>query len=171
MIYLWATLLVVVNLVWLLLVLFLLPGNWLMVATTALVAWWQWEARMFSVPVLVVIVVVATSGEVVEFFAGMAGSKRAGGSRWGSAGALLGAILGALLGTALIPIPILGSLLGLGGGACLGACGLELLGGKKMDKAARIGAAAGVGQFLGTVCKFLLGVVIWIIVAVAAYWP
>ena len=42
MVYIWATSLVVINAVWLALVLVGLPGNWLMVATTALVAWWQW---------------------------------------------------------------------------------------------------------------------------------
>jgi len=161
----------VVNLAWLLLVLVMLPGNWLMVVTTGLVAWWQWDRGMFGVPVLVAIVALAAAGEVVELLSGMAGSKRAGGSRWGSVGALLGAIVGALVGTAAIPIPVLGSLIGLGAGAGLGAWGLELLGGKKMDAAAKVGAGAGVGQLVGTTGKFLLGVLIWILVAVAAYWP
>jgi len=170
-IYLWATLLVLVNLVWLALVLVLLPGNWLMVATTSLVAWWQWDQQMIGVPVLVAIAVLAVVGEVVEFFSGMAGSKRAGGSRWAAVGALAGAIVGAVVGTVVIPIPVIGSLLGVCGGAALGAFGVELLRGRERSVAMRIGAGAGVGQLLGTTSKFLFGMVIWVIVATAAYWP
>jgi len=171
MLYLWAVLLTVVNFVWLLLVLVLMPGTWLMVVTTCLVAWWQWEKGMFSIPTLVVIVVLAAAGEVVEFFSGQMGSKKAGGTRWGCAGALLGAFVGTLVGTVVIPVPIVGSLVGLGGGACLGAWGLEMLGGRPVKEAAKVGAGAGVGQLLGTVSKFGIGLAIWIVVTVAAFWP
>lgn len=171
MLYVWAALLAVVNLVWLALVLFLLPGNWLMVLTTLLVAWWQWGHHMFSIPTLAAIVLLAATGDVVELLSGQVGSRRAGGSRWGCAGAFLGAVVGAPIGTILIPIPILGTLIGLGGGACLGAWLLELLGGKEMKRAAIVGAGAGVGQMLGTSTKFAIGIAIWTIVAVAAFWP
>jgi hypothetical protein len=51
----WATWLVILNGFWLLLGLPMLPGNWLMVATTAAVAWWQWEKGMFNACTLVAI--------------------------------------------------------------------------------------------------------------------
>lgn len=176
-IYLWATLLTLVNLVWLCLNLLTLPGNWLMVATTMLLAWWQWDAakaagdQMFSIPTLVAIVALAALGEVVEFFAGVAGARKAGSTRWGSAGALLGGIVGAVAGTFVIPVPVLGSLIGACAGACLGAWGMELLGGREMRPSIRAGIGGGVGRLGGTVLKSFLGVLIWIIVAVAAFWP
>ena len=48
MIYLWASLLVVWNAVGVFLTLLSLPGTWLMVLATVLLAWWQWDVRMFS---------------------------------------------------------------------------------------------------------------------------
>ena len=53
MVYLWATILVVANAVWLFLNLLGLPGNWLMVASTALVAWLYWDQRMIGRNVLI----------------------------------------------------------------------------------------------------------------------
>lgn len=171
MIYLWATLLVILNLAWLSLVLFQFPGNWLMVATTSLVAWWHWDAGMIGWPTLVVILVLAAVGEVLEFVSGMRGAKKAGGNWVTSIGVLFGAILGALLGTALIPVPIIGSLAGVAGGACLGAWLVELARGKEHDHALRVGVGAGVGQLVGTLSKLACGICIWTLVAIAAFWP
>jgi len=49
MFYFWMTLLLLLNTVWLILVPFALPGNWLIVITTSLFAWWQWENGVFSI--------------------------------------------------------------------------------------------------------------------------
>lgn len=171
MVYLWATLLVAVNLCWLALVVMQLPGNWLMVLTTLLVAWWQWDQAMFTVAPLAAIVALAVVGEVLELLAGMAGAKRAGGGGWTSVAVLVGAIAGAIAGTFLIPIPVVGSLVGACGGACAGAWGFELLGGRGHEAAARIGVGAGVGQLMGSLSKLACGVAIWVTIAVAAYWP
>jgi hypothetical protein len=60
-----AIILILMNSAWLVLAALGLPGTWLMVITTALVAWWQWPAAgstgspMFGVGVLAAIVVVA----------------------------------------------------------------------------------------------------------------
>jgi hypothetical protein len=43
MLYVESSILVLLNLVWLILVLFGLPGNWLMVLSTSLFAWWTSE--------------------------------------------------------------------------------------------------------------------------------
>ena len=171
MIYFWATLLVLLNLVWLALNLLGLPGNWLIVASTVAVAVVYWDAGMFSIWTLLAIFVLGVVGELVELLAGMMGSKTGGASRRGVWGALLGGVLGAILGTFLIPIPALGSLIGACGGACLGAWGMELAGGREMGPATKSAVGAGVGRFLGTLGKILIGVVMWLIVAVAAFWP
>ena len=177
MIYLWAALLTLVNLVWLVTVVFGLPGTWLMVVSTALVAWWQWgdpeagEPGMFSLATLIAIVALAAVAEIAEFLTGVIGSQQAGGTRWGSIGAIGGGILGAIIATPLIPVPILGSLIGACAGAAVGAGALELISGRKVTESARSGVGAGVGALVGRIVKVAAGVVIWLVVTVAAFWP
>ena len=177
MTYVLAVLLTLLNALWLFLVVLGLPGTWLMVAGTLLIAWWRWYAvagqPMFGTPVLIAICALAVLGEVVEFYAGVVGARKAGGTRRGALGALLGALVGGVAGTILIPIPIpgLGSLLGACGGAAVGAWGLELHSGREMRASVKSGVGAGAGRFAGTVGKLIIGVVIWVIVAVAAFWP
>lgn len=172
--YLLAAGLVLLNLFWLLLVVLGLPGNWLIVASTVAVAWWQsyrGADPLCGVPVLIAISGLALAAEIVEFVAGMLGAKAAGGTQRGAAGALLGALLGAVLGTLLIPLPVLGTLIGTCGGAAFGAWGFELSGGRAMGPALRSGVGAGVGRLTGTLAKLVIGAAICIIVAVAAFWP
>ena len=171
MVYLWAILLILLNTIWLALVLFALPGNWLMVITTSLFAWWHWEEGIFSLYTLIVITILALLGELLEFFGGVTGARKAGAGFRGSLGAILGAIIGAVLGTFFIPIPFLGTLLGCCIGAGLGAWGLELSRGRPIRNLWRISFGAGLGQFLGVVSKIVIGGLIWLIVAVAAFWP
>jgi len=170
MIYLVAGVLVIVNGVWLILTLLMLPGNWLMVGTAGLVAWWYRDAEMISLPVLIVAGALAVAGEVVEFAASGIAARKTGASRWGGFGSLLGAVVGLVIGTAAIPIPILGSLLGACGGAILGALALEIATGRKMHRAIKPSLAAGAGRLAGTIIKFAIGLVIWTTIAVAAFW-
>lgn len=172
-----AILLTLLNALWLALVVFGLPGNWLMVATTAALAWWQWDEakpasdQMFSVTMLIILAALAAAGEIAELLAGLVGSKTAGGTKWGAAGALAGTIIGAIAGTVMIPIPVLGSILGACGGAALGAALLEIKGGMHLEGALRSGAGAGAGRLVGTLAKLACGVAIWLLSAVAAFWP
>jgi len=171
MIYLWAILLVLLNTLWLGCSLFYLPGNWLIVITTVFFAWWQAERDMFSIAVLVVIVLLAVLGEIIEFTAGFLGVKTAGGSRRASIAAVVGAITGAILATFLIPLPIIGTLLGACGGACIGAGLVELGSGRERKASVVSGISAGLAQFLGLNLKILIGVIIYLIVALAAFIP
>lgn len=169
--YLWSIVLILLNTIWLVLVVFGLPGNWLIVISTALFAWWRWEEGVFSIYTLIFITGLAILGELVEFLGGMGGAKKAGAGFRGSVGALIGAITGAVIGTFLIPVLLLGTLIGACIGAGIGAWGLELSGGRKMQDSVRYGMGAGLGEFLGITSKFIIGVLIWLIVAVAAFWP
>ena len=171
MLYLWAILLILLNAIWLALVPFALPGNWLIVITTSLFAWWRWEDGIFSIYTLLAITVLALLGELFEFFGGMGGAKKAGARFRGSLGALIGAISGAVLGTFLIPVPFLGTVLGSCVGAGLGTWLFELSSGRQIQGSFRLGFGAGLGQFLGTTSKFAIGVLIWFIVAIAAFCP
>lgn len=174
MTYLWATLLTLLNAAWLLALLVGLPGTWLMVLTTGLLAWWQWDAPggpMFSAAVLVAVLVLAIVGEVIEFAAGLVGARRAGGTRWGAVGALAGTLAGGLVGTLLIPVPLIGSLIGACLGAALGASGLELYTGRALRPALNSGMGAGLGRLGGTLGKLGVGLVMWLVITVAAFWP
>jgi uncharacterized protein YqgC (DUF456 family) len=172
--YLIATSLVLLNAVWLILVILGLPGTWLMVVSTVLVAWWRWDATpapMFTLGPLIVIAVLALIGELLEFGAGVVGTKVAGGSKRSAVGALVGTLVGGIIGTFAIPVPLLGSLIGACLGAALGAWGVELVGGRPMRESLKSGAGAGVGRLAGTLVKLVAGALIWLVVAVAAFWP
>lgn len=170
-IYLYAIVLVVLNTVSLASVLVGLPGNWFMVLFTWLLAWWQWDKHLFGLPVLIAIIVLAGFGEVMEFLAGAMAVKKVGGSKRGAFGAVVGALVFGIVGTVVIPIPVVGSLIGACVGAFVGAWGLELSAGKTMDDSIRSGVGAGIGRFLGLNIKLLAGITIWLITAVAAFWP
>lgn len=173
MIWLLAALLAVVNLGWLLLTAIGLPGTWLMVLTAVVVALFQRgsDEIMFGKAVLIAVVALAVLGEIIEFAAGLAGSKRAGGTRWGAIGALGGTVIGGIVGTVTIPLPLLGSLLGACIGAALGAVAMELYGGGQLKAAVRSGVGAGIGRFWGTVAKISVGAAMWLILTIAAFWP
>ena len=171
MLYLWSTILVLLNAFCLLMVLFSMPGNWLIITLTCLFAWWRWDDGVFSVYTLVAIAILAVLGELIEFLGGAGTAKKAGATWRGSVGALIGAITGALIGTFVIPVPVLGTLIGACIGAGLGTWALELSTGRDTVQSARYGVAAGIGQFLGITGKFVIGIVIWLIVTVAAFWP
>jgi uncharacterized protein YqgC (DUF456 family) len=169
MVYLWSVFLVVLNTAWLCLNAFGLPGNWLMLISTCAFAWWRRSEGVFSIYTLIVIAMLAVAGELVEFFAGMSGARRAGASWRGSVGALMGAVVGAVVGT--LVTPVIGTVFGACVGAGVGAWGLELTAGKRMKESVRYGLGAGVGELVGITSKLALGALIWLIVAVGAFWP
>ncbi len=164
-------LLLLVNMVWLILVPFGLPGNWLMVITTALFAWWQRANNVFSPWTLAAMGLLAVTGEVVEFLAAAGGAKKAGAGTSASAAAILGAIVGAVFGTFFIPVPVVGTILGGGIGAGLAAWAVEIARGRKAEQAAQAGVGAGLGRLAGSAAKVAIGVAIWATAAVAAFWP
>ena len=169
MLYAWLVCLVVLNGFWWALTFYALPGNWLIVISTCFFAWWQWDKGLFSLPTLVIITILAVLGEIIEFLSGMGGAKKAGAGKRGALGAILGAVAGAILGTVLLPIPFLGTLIGACAGAAAGTILLEMKGGKKIEDTVRLGLGAGLGVLYGTGSKLLIGIIICIIVAVAAF--
>jgi uncharacterized protein YqgC (DUF456 family) len=119
----------------------------------------------------VVIAGLAAFGEVLELVSGIAGARRAGGSKWGAWGALAGGILGAAFGTVLVPVPVLGSVIGMCLGAFAGAASAEWLSGRALGQSLRSGQGAAVGKLFGILGKLAVGLAIWLIAAAAAFWP
>lgn len=143
-----------------------LPGTWLLLLLAG-VAEWVTEPRLFDTVTLVSVLVLAVAGEVWEAMASSVRARRAGAGRRGSIGALVGGIGGALLGTMLIPVPLVGTLVGGGVGAFAGSAGLERSGGTSAESAWRIGRAAAAGHLVGLLGKLLAGVTayLWLVVA------
>jgi uncharacterized protein len=166
---LYAILLLVVNAVGVLLVAMSLPGTWVIVLATAAAVWLGGEGGMLGTPALLTTLGLAVFAELVELAAGAVGARRAGGSSWGSGGAILGGIAGGLLGSVFIPILIVGSILGAAIGALCGAVVAERLAGRPLEEAVRSGKGAFVGKLLGTVSKVAIAVVMWIVVAFACF--
>ncbi len=171
MLHIMLIILVLANACFLLLTLFALPGNWLIVITTAIFAYWRADDQPFSVYTIAAIVILAFIGELFEFFAGIGGAKKAGATSKGALGALLGAIIGAIVATPAIPIPILGTLIGACIGAGIGTWALEIHAGKKPHLATRSGVGASIPVLTGTTTKLIIGIIIWLIIAIAAFYP
>jgi len=174
-----ALLLIVVLLACLALTMFGLPGNWLIVAATAVYACLtpaQSPAAIGWKPIAILLVLAAL-GEVIELLAATMGTAKAGGSRRGAVLALAGSIVGTVLGIFVgipIPIPLVGpilaALLFAGLGALAGAMLGELWAGKDLDASWRIGKAAFRGRLAGTLGKMLLGAVMVAVVVIALVW-
>ena len=146
-----------------------MPGNWLVVVLGALCLWLRPVDHLSHVawPPLIVMVAMALLGEILEFVAGALGASQKGGSKRGTALAIVGSIGGAIAGLffgAAIPIPIVGSLIGslvLGAiGAFGGAIAGERWAGKDWDASIEVGSAAFWGRLLGTVAKAVCGTVV-----------
>ena len=171
MVFLWATLLVLAAALFWTPNLFGLPGNWLMIAAAILYAFLEVGAGSrfeISWVLVIILVVLATLGEVVEFAAGAVGASHAGGSKRGAMLALLGSMVGGLVGVLVgVPVPILGPVIGAllfaGFGALVGAVLGEQWKGRDLDTSVRIGRAAFWGRLAGTMGKIIVGAVMMIV--------
>lgn len=132
-----------------------LPGLWLMVAAHAAYGWatgWSVHVGWTS---LTIVIVLALLAEGLEFLAGAAGSKAAGGSKRGMAGAIIGGIIGGIVGSPILPI--IGTIIGAVIGAGLGAFLVEMGIGRTHAESMQIGFGAAKGRFWGIVGKSLFG--------------
>jgi uncharacterized protein YqgC (DUF456 family) len=161
---------VIVNAAGVVLTLLQLPGNWLIVLTTALVAWWGWdplpEARLVGWTVLAILLGLAVAAEVAELALGAMGAKKAGGSRRGALLAIVGGFVGAVVGSFAIPILIVGTVVGAALGSAAGALVGDRAAGREWGQAARAARGAAVGRVSATVVKALVGVLLWCVALV-----
>lgn len=139
-----------------------LPGNWLILIITFLFSMHFPATSSLSIGwgVLSMMAVLATLGEILEFFLGAA-SLAKGGSKRGAFWALIGSIIGSVGGGAVLSIvPVLGTAVGLVLGAALGAMAGAVLGerslGKDSEESMRLGKVAFWGRLLGSVSKIVI---------------
>lgn len=154
-----------------------LPGAWVMLGIAALIEWLdrfylpEGDRQTFSWWVLGVCLGLATFGEILEFFAGVIGTKQGGGTKRGMWGALIGGILGAF---ALTPflwfVPVVGSLVGAILGTFIGAIVGELSAqGATISGSIKPATGATIARILATVAKVGVAVVMWIALSVSAF--
>jgi len=164
-------LLLAVNAAGVVLVVLQMPGTWLMVAATAVVSWWTWDSGGPTIGVWTVLVMLglALFGEAVETFSGAAAAHRAGGSKRGIVIATIAAVAGAIVGS--MAWPLVGTILGACVGAALGAMLGDRWAGRSWREATDAARGAALGRFWGTLGKIVVAAVMWIVAAVAVFWP
>jgi uncharacterized protein YqgC (DUF456 family) len=144
-----------------------LPGLWLIVAAAVAYAWATAFAHL-GLWGLITLVGLALLAELVEFLAGSAGAKAAGGSKRGMAGAVVGGLVGGILGTPFIPIPVLGTIIGAVAGSFAGAALVEYAIGRTAGHSFRVGVGAAKGRFWGIVSKSAIGLAMTAVVILFA---
>ncbi|HYG75390.1 MAG TPA: DUF456 domain-containing protein [Planctomycetota bacterium] len=136
-----------------------LPGTFLQIAATlalaaatggALMAW-HW---------VILFLVLALMGEGIEFLSGQWGARKFGGSKQAAWGAIIGGLCGALFGGALIPIPIVGSLIASFIGTFSGAIIGQMREENSKAPNLRVGMGAVIGRAIGVGVKMFIALVI-----------
>jgi uncharacterized protein YqgC (DUF456 family) len=145
-----------------------LPGLWLIVASLGVYELLT-DHEYASWRTLLAMLIAAAIAEYLEFTSSGRSARRAGASRRGIWGGILGSIIGGIALTGLIPIPILGTVVGLLVGAFAGALIGEFAGGTQIGKSLEIGASAAKGRAIGLGIKFVFGLGMFLTVAIAAF--
>jgi uncharacterized protein YqgC (DUF456 family) len=124
-----------------------------------------------GVPWLIVFLVLAILGEVIESVLGSVVAQKFGARKWGMLGAFVGGIAGGIYGTPIMPV--VGTLIGSILGAFAGAFVLEFIARSRQTDAAGGGLRAGYGAFIGRLSagaiKFAIGVAITITVLIRVF--
>ena len=141
-----------------------LPGIWLMLVAGV------GHRLLVSPPTigwgtLAVLALIALGAEWLEFSIAGKYTRKYGGSKRASWGAILGGLAGAFVG---LPVPVVGSVVGAFAGAFAGALIAEYSVEKNHDKATRAATGALVGRAVATALKSVAGCVIggWLLAAV-----
>jgi len=141
-----------------------LPGLWVMVAAVAAYGWLT-AFNGVGLVTIIVVLVLAIIGEVIEAWLGFGLARRYGGSKRAGWGALLGGLVGAIVG---VPVPIIGSVIGAFLGSFAGAVIFEYTKTAAAGTAVRAGWGALLGRAAATAAKIAVGVVIAVVALFAA---
>ena len=158
-------LLIAVFVVGLLLIPLGLPGLWLIVLAIIGYAVLTGPQRI-STATIIVVLILASLGELIEAWAGFSLARRFGGSRRAAWGALVGGIIGAIVG---VPVPLIGSVIGGFAGAFVGATLVQYAEVREARAAVGAGWGALMGRAAAAAVKTALGIVIAVIGLFAAF--
>lgn len=140
-----------------------LSGTWVLVAAAGL-AWWLSPDGFPGLWGVLSFVILSAGAEVVEALAGAWGVKRRGGSTAAAWAAMGGGIAGMILGAA-IPIPVVGSIVGMFAGSFGCAFWVEQRRLQRNDKAAHIAMGTVVAKIIVMMVKGFatLGMAVYLI--------
>ena len=142
-----------------------LPGTWLILITSVLYSWLT-GFSVITYQMLLGLLVLAVAAEVLEFWSGLWGARRYGGSKKAMLGTLIGGLAGAIILT-----PMLfgfGALVGAFFGAFAGGFVVTYLEQRKMNEAMRVGWGGLLGRvfamvFKGAAVVTMIGLDLWAI--------
>lgn len=173
MVYVWISIFIVLLFVCWFLNLVSGPGNWLIAALGGLWAWLGPLEFSYQWPIVLAVVLLALIGEALEFGASILGAKKLGGSKLGAGLSLVCSIIGGLSGVALLPIPVIGLVVGpilfACVGALVGAAIGEKISGKPIKESMKIGGAAAAGRLVGTLGKLAMGSAMIVVILIAMF--
>jgi len=146
-------------------VVFGFPGTWLILATSVLYSWLT-DFSVITYQMLLGLLVLAVAAEVLEFWSGLWGARRYGGSKKAMLGTLIGGLTGAIILT-----PMLFGFGAVGGafvGAFFGGFAVTYLEQRKMSEAMRVGWGGLLGRvfamvFKGAAVVTMIGLDLWAI--------
>lgn len=141
-----------------------LPGNFIILGASILYGWYGGFDEI-TVKTIIILIVLAVAGELIEFLLGILGSKKYESSNRAIVGSIIFGIIGAIMGAPFFFG--IGAVVGAFAGAFAGAIIVELSQGKKMDEALKSGWGAFIGRVAGTISKGAVGIAM-IAVTVAA---
>ena len=145
-------LLAAVMLLGLLMIPFGLPGTWIIAA--AALGYQLLVPDSISMFTIVVVFGLAVIGEVLEFTLSAKYTRKYGGSRRASWGAIIGGMIGAFVG---VPVPLVGPVIGAVAGAFLGAFVGEYSRAGEHGTATRVATGALVGRAIAAAMKIAIG--------------
>lgn len=144
-----------------------LPGLWVMLGA-AIVYWIVVPTGGIGLMTVLVSAVLVILAEVFEYTITSNYTKRYGGSRRASWGAILGGLVGAVVG---VPLPVIGSLLGAFVGSFVGAFVGELsVSRDARNHPGRVAKGAVIGRAIASALKSGIGLVVAVIIFSAAIW-
>ena len=149
------TALVLVGIACLILIIFGIPGTWIFLGLTIVIAAIGGFQKL-TISALLILLGLAILGEVIEFLVGYLGTRVKGASRKATISAIILSFIMAILMSGYPPI--LGSLLGAFLGAFIGAFSVEYLFQRKLKEAYQAGLAAVFGRVTGMISKIAVGV-------------
>ncbi len=132
-----------------------LPGTWVMLA--AGVGYSILVPDSIGWFTLVAVSVIAIIAEVLEFTMSGTYTKKYGGSRRASWGAIIGGTVGAIMG---VPVPVIGSIIGAFAGAFAGALIAEYSLGSGAKASTRAATGALIGRAVAAAMKVAAGLMI-----------
>jgi uncharacterized protein YqgC (DUF456 family) len=142
-----------------------LPGTWIIAA--AALGYQLLVPGSISMFTVIVVAVAALIGELLEFSLTGRYTRKYGGSRRASWGAIIGGMVGAFVG---VPVPIVGPVLGAFAGAFVGAFLGEISRGTQGSAATRVATGALIGRVVAAAMKVAIGIgmAAWVLFAAVA---